>query len=157
MQHGTISHAPPAYLTWILLFVSQGELAAAEVAAEAGERGDIDIEGGAATPRLMTVLQQSNQLIQVRALFARRSPAMLPTTYQGTSTASTIEQSPLRHLPTSGKKHQQSKEMAPLYTVLRGGGHRRCWRERGREWAVAAAAAPCTAEVAAGLALRRWA
>jgi hypothetical protein len=29
--------------------------------------------------------------------------------------------------------------------------------ERGREWAVAAAAAPCTAEVAAGLALRRWA
>jgi hypothetical protein len=69
-QHGTIPHAPPAYLAWILLFVSQGELAAAEVAAEAGERGEIDSEGGEATPRLMTVLQQSNRLIQVRALWS---------------------------------------------------------------------------------------
>jgi hypothetical protein len=40
------------------------------VAAEAGERGEIDSEGGEATPRLMTVLQQSNRLIQVRALWS---------------------------------------------------------------------------------------
>jgi hypothetical protein len=53
---------------------------------------------------------------------------------------------------TSGKKHQQSREMWP---VVQGAEGR--WpqvvleSERGREWAVAAAAAPCTAEVAAGL------
>jgi hypothetical protein len=75
-----------------------------------------------------------------------------------TSTASTIEQSPLHHLPTSGKKHQQSRDDEPAVQGAEGR-----WpqvvleSERGREWAVAAAAAPCTAEVAARLALRRWA
>ena len=70
LQSASIRHAPSAYLAWMLLFVSQGELAAAEVAAEPGERGERGSEGGEATPRLMTVLQPSNRLIQVRALWS---------------------------------------------------------------------------------------